>query len=401
MSIKIYAKKGKRNYKEMRMIQEIQPIIDKRLQGNPEAAESFVPASNYDELEAMHRMYAVQDTEFVEIKNKDMAKSKSEGINVDDKEVTTTIEKDDIFEDDGSFIDPFNRQEPTTYDYTLEGGLSKDDMTQKGPARSDFAEPLSFDEAFQLPDDDSEEPVEKTQQGKNEDSQKQQPNQKRERKEPLNPSFDEMSGSKQKKSTKKFAKYIVEAVCALAEKGFVWYANKDINDAKLAEYELSGEMNLSILVTLENGQDATVKQFFQQQCLAAEQLGKFEEEEKRDMSEALAEVFMEKGIAPTATQELMIIVGGVLVKKGAILLSLKSQTNSLLSQLRMMNDGQPQQQQYEQPQPQPQYEQPEQPVNQVYSEVNGVPNATIEELQNELVADDDMLEIEQVVVTKE
>jgi len=274
-------------------------------------------------------------------------------------------------------------------------------MIQKGPPRSDFAEPLSFDEAFQLPDDDSEEPVEKTQQGKNDDSQKQQPNQKRERKEPLNPSFDEMSGSKQKKSTKKFAKYIVEAVCALAEKGFVWYANKDINDAKLAEYELSGEMNLSILVTLENGQDATVKQFFQQQCLAAEQLGKFEEEEKRDMSEALAEVFMEKGIAPTATQELMIIVGGVLVKKGAILLSLKSQTNSLLSQLRMMNDGQPQQPQYEQPQPQPQYEQPKAPVNQVYSEANGVPNTTVEELQNELVADDDMLEIEQVVVTKE
>jgi hypothetical protein len=401
MSIKIYAKRGKRNYKEMRMIQEIQPIIDKRLQGNPEAAESFVPASSYEELEVMHRMYAVQDTEFVEIKNKDMAKSKSEGINVDDKEVTTTIEKDDIFEDDGSFIDPFNRQEPTTYDYTLEGGLSKDDMTQKGPLRSDFAEPLSFDEAFQLPDDDAEEPVEKTQQGKTENTQKQQPTPKRERKEPLNPSFDEMSGSKQKKSTKKFAKYIVEAVCALGEKGFVWYANKEINDAKLAEYELSGEMNLSILVTLENGQDATVKQFFQQQCLAAEQLGKFEEEEKRDMSEALAEVFLEKGIAPTATQELMIIVGGVLVKKGAILLSLKSQTNSLLSQLRMMNEGQPQQTQYEQPQPQPQYEQPQAPVNQVYSQENGVPNVTVEELQDELVADDDMLEIEQVVVTKE
>jgi len=397
MSIKIYAKKGKRNYKEMRMIQEIQPIIDKRLQGNPEAAESFVPASNYDELEAMHRMYAVQDTEFVEIKNKDMAKEK-------DEEVNFSKGNEDYFndvDDDSTFIDPFNRQEPTTYDYTLEGGLQKDDMIQKGPPRSDFAEPLSFDEAFQLPDDDSEEPVEKTQQGKNDDSQKQQPNQKRERKEPLNPSFDEMSGSKQKKSTKKFAKYIVEAVCALAEKGFVWYANKDINDAKLAEYELSGEMNLSILVTLENGQDATVKQFFQQQCLAAEQLGKFEEEEKRDMSEALAEVFMEKGIAPTATQELMIIVGGVLVKKGAILLSLKSQTNSLLSQLRMMNDGQPQQPQYEQPQPQPQYEQPKAPVNQVYSEANGVPNTTVEELQNELVADDDMLEIEQVVVTKE
>ena len=208
-----------------------------------------------------------------------------------------------------------------------------------------------------------------------------------------------MSGSQQKKSTKKFAKYIVEAVCALAEKGFVWYANKEINDAKLAEYELNGEMDLSILVTLENGQEATVRRFFQQQCIAAEQLSKFEEEEKKDMAEALAEVFLEKGIAPSKTQELLIIVGGVLIKKGAFLLSLKSQTNSLLDQLRAMSDGQPKEPQYEQPQQQ--YEQPQQPVNQVYSEVNGVPNSTVEELQDELIADEDMLEIEQVVITKE
>jgi hypothetical protein len=46
---------------------------------------------------------------------------------------------------------------------------------------------------------------------------------------------------------------------------------------------------------------------------------------------------MEKGIAPTATQELMIVVGGVLVKKGAMLFALKSQTNSLLDQLRVRN----------------------------------------------------------------
>jgi hypothetical protein len=98
-------------------------------------------------------------------------------------------------------------------------------------------------------------------------------------------------------------------------------------------------MDLSLLVTLADGQEATIKQFFQGQCFAAEQLAKFEDEEKADMTEALTEVFMEKGIAPTATQELMIVVGGVLVKKGAMLFALKSQTNSLLDQLRIRNEG--------------------------------------------------------------
>jgi hypothetical protein len=89
----------------------------------------------------------------------------------------------------------------------------------------------------------------------------------------------------------------------------------------------------------------------------------------------------------------MIVVGGVLVKKGAILLSLKSQTNSLLNQLRAMNSGQPQyeqpQPQYE-PQPQPQYQEPA---------IQDVPNMSFEEAG--LVSDEDMLDIERVVETKE
>jgi len=394
MSIKIYTKKGKKNYKENKLLKDLQPIIDKKIEENPSLANDFRAAETFEELQSLHQKYAIEDAQFEEIKNDDMPKN--------EKEELEDPKKADLFGDDdeSDFIDPFNRQEPTTYDYTLEGGLQKDEVDPNREIRSDFAEPLSFDDAFELPsDDENEDPVDKSKSSKANQQQKQEPKQKRERQEPINPSFDDMSGSQQKKSTKKFAKYIVEAVCALGEKGFVWYANKEINDSKLAEYEMNGEMDLSILVTLENGQEATVKQFFQQQAIAAEQLSKFEEEEKKDIAEALAEVFLEKGIAPSKTQELMIIVGGVLVKKGAMLLSLKSQTNSLLGQLRAMNDGQPKEQQYEQPQPQ--YEQPQQPVNQVYSEVNGVPNITVEELQNELVADDDMLEIEQVIVTKE
>ena len=396
--MKLYNKKGKRNYKEVRLIKELEKELQKRIDnGEHSIVHNFQPADTFEQLQSLHAQYTSTDVAFEEVKETKETKLNADNMSTKDEPI---IDKsDDIMDDDSSFIDPFNRQEPTTYDYTNDGGFSKE-STPKNTGQTDFAEPMSFDEAFELPEDgEDSEPVdnEPKSSSKKEKPEPRQSKSQGKKEDPWNPSFDGMSSGDQKKSTKKFAKYIVEAVCALAEKGFVWYANKDINDAKLTEYELNGEMNLSILVTLENGQDATVKRFFQQQCLAAEELAKFEDEEKKDMAEALAAVLLEKGIAPTATQELMIVVGGVLVKKGAILLSLKSQTNSLLNQLRAMNTGQPQ---YE-PQPQPQYEPQPQPAQPQYQEpvIQDVPNMTFE--QAGLVSDEDMLDIERVVETKE
>jgi hypothetical protein len=390
MEIKVYNKRGKKNYKEVRLIDELKVELEKRLENDHTLAHNFKPANTYEELVQLHTQYLSKDAEYEEIKetksNSDnMAKKQS--IDIEDD-----IEIDDNM-DDSSFIDPFNRQEPTTYDYTNEGGFSKE-STPKNTGQLDFAEPTSFNEAFELPEEGvDDEPVENNATQKQKETKSKETKQKHVKEDPWNSSFDDMSSGNQKKSTKKFAKYIVEAVCALAEKGFVWYANKDINESKLAEYELNGEINLSILVTLENGQDATVKTFFQQQCLAAEQLAKFEDEEKKDLSEALYAVMLEKGVAPTPTQELMIVLGGILVKKGAILLSLKSQTSSLLNQLKAMN--QPQQQApYQEPQPQQQAQYQEPQYQQTEPEYQ-------QELQNTLTSDADMLDIDMVIETKE
>lgn len=386
MEIKVYNKRGKKNYKEVRLINELKAELEKRAKDDHTIVHNFKPADSFEELKKLHTEYLSRDADYEEVEEKsnldDMAKKQNIDLEIDD------------MSDDSSFIDPFNRQEPTTYDYTNEGGFSKE-STPKNTGQTDFAEPTSFDEAFELPVDGvDDEPVENNGQQKQKDQKQQkEPKQKYVKEDPWNSSFDDMSSGNQKKSTKKFAKYIVEAVCALAEKGFVWYANKDINDAKLAEYELSNEMDLSILVTLENGQEATVKRFFQNQCIAAEQLSKFDDEEKKDMSEALSAVLLEKGVAPTPTQELLIVVGGVLVKKGAMLLSLKAQTNSLLDQLRAMNTNQAPQY-YQSPEPQ-QYQQPIQ-NNDQQSNVN-----TMSFDEAGLVSDEDMLDIERVVETKE
>jgi hypothetical protein len=201
-----------------------------------------------------------------------------------------------------------------------------------------------------------------------------------------------MSSGKKRRSTKKFATYIVETVCMLAEKGFVWYANKDINESKLAEYEMSGEMDLSLLVTLEDGQEATVRQFFQGQTIRAEQLAKIDHEEKKDLAEVLAEVLLEKGIAPTASQELILIGLKIFGAQAIQLMALKSQTNTLLSQLRDMHSALSTPNNYDDnmPSEEPSYQAPAQEVSQPQPQPK-------EEI---LLSDDDLI-IEKVIETKE
>ena len=304
MSIVIYTKKGKRSYKENRLIDKIKPIIEKQLDENPELYGKFRPATNFDELQKLHDMYTSDDVDFEEIdendNNKNMAKGKNDFEETSDEEnLTDSLGLDDDDDDDGynDFVDPFNREEPIVRDYVTDGVSMEPGGDVKNTGQNEFQEPTSFDEAFEL-DTDGDQLTEKTRsnqsQGKQQQEQRRERPQRAERSEPLNPNFDDMSSGKKKRSTKKFAKYIVETTCMLSEKGFVWYANKEINDSKLTEYELSGEMDLSLLVTLEDGQEVTVKQFFQVQCLKAEQLAVIDKEEKEDLAEALDQPNMDQ-----------------------------------------------------------------------------------------------------------
>jgi hypothetical protein len=345
MDVVIYTKKGKRNYKETRLIEKIKPLLEKELDSNPSLYGKFVPAKNYAELEKMYSNLSSQETEFEEIKenNKDvenendMAKTNKEKAK-DLEEENLTDSKGLGFDDDddsdyNDFVDPFNREEPIVREYVTDGASLEPESEFKSTGQTEFEEPSSFDEAFELPEEMDGGPQ---QSGGSTQRREKPQKEEREPREPINPDFDDMSSAKKKKSTKKFAKYIVETVCMLSEKGFVWYANKDINESKLNEYELKGEMDLSLLVTLEDGQEVTVKQFFQIQCLKAEELAVIDKEEKEDLADSLAEVLMEKGVGPTPTQELMLVALKVLGGQAITLISLKSQTNALLGQLRAM-----------------------------------------------------------------
>lgn len=339
MSIQIYFKKGKKNYKEVKILNKITPLIEKQLKQNP--GLKFVPARNFDELKELEMQFTAEPVEFEEISiaennskninNDEMAKKQAVDEDLDD--VKSSAEDFDFADDSSSdFVDPFNREEPIVRDYVLGGNRLDTEAVsaEEGPKRTSFDEPTTFSEAFEMPGETIEPKQSKTNERKESQQEQKEP------RKPINPNFDEMSGARKKRSTKKFAKYIVEAVTMLSEKGFVWYANMDINDAKLAEYELKDVMDLSLLVNLDDGQEVTVKQFFQIQCLKAEQLSKIPQEEKDDLADALAEVLMEKGVGPTPTQELILISLKIFGGQALTLMALKSQTNSLLTQLKVM-----------------------------------------------------------------
>ena len=343
MSIKIYIKKGLKSYKENRLLTKITEQIDKKIAENPDFANSFKPATNFVELQKLYDKYCVSEVEFEDIKEpKNKVEVEEEVEEVDQYEkhknfkdnLESTMEKKEMekvdgYEDNDTFIDPLNREEPIVRNYVIENEFPNEEKPSTS-SKTSFGEPTSFKDSFDMGGDAGTPKVNTGQQQR----QTKQP-----KTDPVNPHWDDMNNGKKKRSTKKFAKYIVETVCMLSEKGFVWYANKDINESKLAEYELNQEMDLDVFVSLEDGQEATVKQFFQMQCIKAEQLSKIDEEEKQDLADALAEVLLEKGVGPTPTQELMLIslkiFGGQIVN----LISLKSQTNSLLLQLRTMKEG--------------------------------------------------------------
>lgn len=403
MPLKVYAKKGNKSYKEARLIAKITEALEKKIAEDPSIIDTFVPANNMEELQRMHDKYyndGVAEAEYEDLsettntKNSNMSQDKP-------KSASKDYDYDD---DDSSIVDPFNREEPIVRSYVTETEFP-DENKEIANSQTSFDEPLTSDDSFLMPDDELPTNKMSTQNSGGAGKDKQKDN--KPKIQPLNPDFDDMSNGKKRRSVKKFAKYIVEATSSLTSKGFVWYATKDINDSKLAQYEINDEMDLDTQVTLEDGQVASVRQFFKLQCYKAEQLSEITKEEKEDLTEATAEVMMEKGVAPTPMQELMLTAGTILGRQAITLISMSAQTNSLLNQLRQMKqeDGgssykrptppPPQyQEEYREPEPKPQPETPKEP----YAEIVQEPQQTM--VENDWDSLDDII-VETPIETKE
>lgn len=352
MAIKVYNRKGNISLKEKAMVREVENALSQlEIKGKP---LDFSPANNLSELEDLYNKYAVTDVEFLESKS---SKTEEAGSSVESFKKSTEVEKESA----EKVIDPFNREEPIVRDYVLQEEF-EDATTQS--TKSSFDEPLSFDESFSIPDSEtlgSRQPAPEPQGFVEPEQSSAQ--------EPLNPNFSDMDSAKQRKKTKRFAKQIVALTCDLLEKGFEWYVMKDITEAKLTEYELNNEMDLTLLLDLENGQQASVKSFFLSQHEVIRQESKILAEDREDLTDALTEVFLEKGIAPTPMQELLLVGARIVGLQTLKAVGIANSHKSILSQLRSMKEEETGYDDYVAP-PTPQPQQRQQPPRQTAENPN-------------------------------
>jgi len=329
MAKKIYQKRGNLNFKERKLIDQ----IEAKISTSPDL--EFETATSFDELRELHIQLTASDTDFEEVAQKDIP----EPSGTNDRK-------------SNPFIDPLNREEPNVRDYVMDDKFDPF-ADYKSSSKSAFAEPTNYDQAFEIPDED-----ELRNQRQNPQGARQQQSAPRPQRQDSRPqSTGDGDSARDKRKSKRFAKTIVNTICNLLEVGFVWYATKDINEQKLTEYEMSGEMDLSVLVELSTGEEATIKEFFLNQIGDIQVASKIAPERREDIIEALTEYFIEKGIQPSAQYDLILEGVSLLAEQGIKLYVITSQNKSILNQLRERNSilqGERPAPEYREPTPQPQ-----------------------------------------------
>lgn len=338
MDFKVYNKRGAANYKERNLLKQLEPALEKLASEDPNFVSSFKTATSYEELQALHAKYCITDAEIIsEIKNDAPANNKNE----------TTSDSDSSIKFDNPeepLEDPMNRANPKIRDYVLNDSFSPEaNKNPEAGGTPNLEEPTSYEDAFKLPDDelDPKELKEKQRAEANQNKTNASNNNGGGNAGPktngaVNPAFDEMSQQRKNKQTKRFAKYIVEFFAMALETGYVWFITKDINDLKLAEYELKDKIDpdhLELVMQLTEEQEVTIRQFFQLQCSNAVANSKISKDEREELTEVLADVLMEKGFAPTPMQSLLMVAGQIVVSKGLTAFVAVQQNNSILNQL--------------------------------------------------------------------
>lgn len=258
MAVKVYVKRGNLNYKERKYVQEITKSLEEK-----GIKDNFEPATNFDDLKRLYDEYCSQEVEVL-----------SETKNSTKESVAQDIVEGE--EESSSFIDPFNDGEVIVRDYVID-----ESMKSKSAAGSKLFDEPSADSKFELPDDSEDESGKSGGSSNKSNSSASSGSKKTEKSSPVNPSFDDMTPSAKKKSTKRLAKAIVFATCKLAEYGCVWYVTKDITPDKVAEYDLQKTMDLDLLLSLDESQQITVRDWFALQVKNSNELLKVSEEGRK------------------------------------------------------------------------------------------------------------------------
>lgn len=311
--MKIYSKRGVHNFREKELEKRLTDFFEK----NPDQYQDYVIPTNFDELKQQHDRYCIEEGEIVSEQKSDTTHEEFR------KGLEETIEP--FPEQD----DPMNRQNPIIRNYVNETGFREPEGQQS--SSGNYSEPKSFEEQFGMFEQEKKQNGPSTSgttsntSGGNSQSKS---------------SGTDPDAKVKKKSKRKFAKYAVDAVCALAERGIVWWATKDITDTRLQqlvkEDQISKE-SLEMLVMLDAATRGTVKEFFKRECLQVQQMAKYTEDEKQDLVEALEDFLDFKKVEINPTVNLLIIFSGMSFERVLIALQSKANSGAVLQQLKDMH----------------------------------------------------------------
>lgn len=332
---KFYKKKGNLNWKERKIIAEIEETIAL----NPDKKSLLYDVTDFKQLEKLRLEIVSEDTGVLDSSESNPTVSKEEV-----KDVKEPIKEESMSQDNQrptKKFDPFNREEPIVRDYVMENQFEEEPIPKRSNSQP-FSEPQNFAEAFEIPTAESEE--EEHYVGTASDSGKRGGGGSsgsgggNSTGSSYSASDDSGDSAKARKRSKRFAKSVVNMVCTLAELGFIWWTSKEINESKLAEYELSGEYDLSQILEMEDQQQVTVKQFFLMQLGTIQEAAKIDDAERAELTDALTEVFIEENIQPSPKYDLVLTALTVFGKKGLVAYSIQQQQKAVLEQLRIKKE---------------------------------------------------------------
>lgn len=323
--MKIYSKKGVLNFQE----KKLKKALEEHLAKNPEDFAGYETPTDFEGLKFWHDKITIKETPIIsetpneDVGHEEFARQAKESLDREKQQ------QPDLFT---AKEDPMNREAPKIREYVLDDGFS--DTKTDTQTNSSYEEPKSFRESFEIPEQETGANDSSNKSGQSKNIYNSPPPPKKDA-SPTDP-----DAKLKRKSRKKFTRHAVNAVCALAGKGIVWYATKDITDAALAKAiagdEIS-EQSLKLLVWLDNGAQGAVKTFFQQAIGDAQELAYFTEDEKLDLIEALDDFLEYKKIEISPGVELGAVFMGLMLDRALKAVMIKAKTNSILEQLKDMH----------------------------------------------------------------
>jgi GTP cyclohydrolase I len=294
------------------MISAVQDKINE-MEASGEDLSHLETANTPEELKKLFNKYCVSDAEIIsETKDNNEADNTTDNDKDEDfsekKEAPKANSSNDVF-------DPLTTANVIERDYTKPTSVNNEVI----------GEPTNMDEGFALPDDDDD--------NSGGGSQQKGGGEKKEKKA-FNEDLKDLGEAQKRKAFKQTAKAIVMMYKNFSGKPFEWFITKDIKADKIEEAHVIGELDADQWLDLPDEVKLTVRQFFEQKCLEVDGMFTLDPEIEKELEEAVTDVLMEKQIALTPMQRVMMYVGQDLLTKGFAAFQFRSGINATLDYLK-------------------------------------------------------------------